>query len=213
MLASALVDRLGLELNDPLHRVWSEELLLFFLDEAFREIIRISPGRFAKTVVARLDPCSEWHSCPCDGMEISSVLGQSTAEGRITGRLTWRSEDPGMAWTGRECVRFEEPYRAREYAIGADGKSVRVWPPVPPKAEAYLAIRCDVAPDLSDPDADVPAQSAAAAVQWVLYRAKSMDTEANPFILNAAFDHKETFYLDLGVERGRRRNVAKASKD
>jgi hypothetical protein len=52
-------------------------------------------------------------------------------------------------------------------------------------------------------DAEVSSEVAAAVIQWVLYRAQSVDGEHNPAIVTMANNHLELFFTLLGVRRPR----------
>ena len=215
MRVGDLIDRIGRDLNDPDHRTWPEASIRDWLSEAAMMVVRHKPGQFPRTVVLELEPCLEYHPvCPCEGFTIGSVLGQSTREGALIAPLTFRSEEPGMTWTGGgpRCP-TGGPHALREFSITPDGSSIRVWPPVPPGEEVFVSLRCDVPPDMDADGAEVPASAAVAMVQWVLYRAKGVDAENNPIMMYSAYDHKDSFHQLMGVSAsGSRRRMTETGR-
>jgi hypothetical protein len=216
MIVQAVIDQLAADLNDPASVVWTREQLRRWLSEAAVFLAQNKPGLFNQTQVLELKSCVEYQEiCPCFTLKPDSVLGQSTIDGHIIAPLTFRSDDLILRWNGASCSSRTKPFRLREFSISADGQSLRVFPAIPPRETVYLAVRCEVLPDFEDDAAEVPSEFAVIAVQWVLYRAKSMDQENNPVILQSAVDHKESFFILSGLvsylPRARSRSKSNAS--
>jgi hypothetical protein len=202
MQLSQLIDQISQDLNDPHGVTWPRDSIKAWLDEAFTLVARYQPAIFNQLQVLTLEPQAEAYDvCPCLRLTYDSVLGQSTESGRVIAPLRPRSDDITLRWQGASCApERSSPLRLREFSITADGKQLKVFPKVTEKV--YVAVRCQVIP--SSDDDEVPAEGVAAAVQWVLYRAKAMDEENNPLIVQTAYDHKENFFLFVGQTlRGR----------
>jgi hypothetical protein len=205
MKLNDLLSLIAQDLSDPDSVTWTRRQLTWWLEEAVRNFIKYQPGAFAKNEVIKLEPGQEYYSvCPCAQLEYDNVLGQSTPDGRIIKPLRPRTDDLSMRWFPDQCVKRSKPFLLNEFAITKDGNGFRVFPEIPPDTEVYIAVRCDVVPDLTDLETDIADETIPGLVQWVLYRAKSMDSENNPAIYYAARDHKENFFmLVMGVSLGR----------
>jgi hypothetical protein len=120
-----------------------------------------------------------------------------------------RSDALDLRWFPDPVPPRARPFLLDEFAVPADGRSIRVFPEIPPGETVWLALRPDVVPDFGDDGAEVPDGAVPALTQWALHRAKGMDAENNPAIMYAARDHKETFFLLLGMSIGRARHAAR----
>jgi hypothetical protein len=199
-----LLTRVSEDLNDFAenyeYTTWPKEQLRAYMLEAFQLVLKSRPEIFNEDRVLALRSGSEHHDirgrCGCDSLSLDGVLGQSDKYGNILRRVRPRSDGALDAFPGGYCP--TRPYRILEYAVSADGKSVRVYPSVPPRETVYLAVRCAVIPR-RDRDG-VPEEIAPAVVQWMLYRAKMVDGENNPAVLSAAVYHWQTCAALLGVK-------------
>jgi hypothetical protein len=202
---SSFLANIAADLNDnaPGHEftVWSREQLLSFFHEACQLLITSNPDAFAQSIVIELVGCQDYYDvCDCVGLTNDSILGQSDSSGHVFQILKSRPDGAISRWTGRTCSP-ENPFRLREFSVAGNGRSIRVYPSVPPNKTVYVAARCAVLP--KDDDAEVPENIAPMLIQWVLFRAKMMDAENNPAILNAAIVHRDVFLAFLGVKTPR----------
>jgi hypothetical protein len=178
------------------------------LSEAINTISQYKPGWFSEERVLELEPGVLHQSiCPCSVLTVDSVSGQSTKGGRLLYELYPRSADAALQWRGPSCPPSDKPFRLREYSVSADGLGLRVYPPVPRglPEPVYLLVRCVVMPDFEDDEAEIKDDALAVASQWVLYRAKSMDTDSNQMMFYASQDHKESFFVMLGQSLNKRK--------
>jgi hypothetical protein len=181
------------------HTVWARKQLLNYLREAFQVICASSPDVFARDVTVTLGSGPQFHRpCECDALSVSSVLGQSDRFGQVLWPLRLHGEGPRFDWQGSVCPARGDPPRLREYSLHPDGRSIRVYPDIPPGRTVHLALRCAVLPK-DEPD-DVPDRVLPPAVQWALYRAKTVDGENNPPMLQAANAHLTAFAALTGTK-------------
>jgi hypothetical protein len=210
-----LADQLALDLNDaaPGYRnsTWSREQLVFYLGEGLVKAFSQRPDLFKEVLVLKLEAGSLQEICDCQKLEAGDVLGQSTAGGRVLYELKSRSADLKLAWLGRHCP-DEGSFRLKEYAVSADGRTLKVFPPVPPRTDVWLAVRCALVPD-GEAGTTVNGELQPAVMQWGLYRALMVEGENNPAVLQMAARHEVAFWRLLlskpdlrntGIEGSRR---------
>jgi hypothetical protein len=174
------------------HVVWPRAQLHRYLSEAFRSIANVAPDIFDQIFTVELASGPMYHTlCDCDALTVSSVLGQSDAGGNVLWQLRARGDGPPYAWFAEPCASSGSPYRLREYSLGPDGLSIRVYPDIPPAETVHLSIRCAHLPRAECDE--VPERAWPPSVQWALYRAKMNDAENNPVMLKAADSHLQAY--------------------
>lgn len=197
MLIGSLLDLLAVDLNDaaPGHAftTWSKEQLGAYLEEAVQLAFLERPDLFLEERVLKVEPCSIRQEVECC-TRIRRVLGQCTADGRVTHMLRPRKLDVRLVWTGRTCPVSPKNFRLSQYAIDDTDDSIWLWPQVPAGVDVYVRVQCAVMPTEVDDDYDVPTELQAAVLQWALYRAKVVDAEVNQAVAQIAGDHKQTFW-------------------
>lgn len=206
MTLGELVDQLAIDLNDAApgfqFSTWSRDQLLFYLGEGLAKAFSRRPELFKETVILKLEPGSLQDICDCEKLKPGDVLGQSTAEGRILHELKLRSSDPRLSWPGRSCP-DDEPFRLKEYSLSPDGRTLKVYPPVPPRTDVWLALRCSIAPD-GGADTEVNSELRPAVMQWGLYRALMVEAENNPAVLRMAESAEASFWKLLLTKPGKK---------
>jgi hypothetical protein len=202
MKLSDLITQIAMDLSDPRSVTWPQKQIRFWLDEAIRLVVKYRPDLFLKEYTLTLESGPDYHKvCPCMSLTPDGVLGQSTAEGIIFQPLRARLDTGSMRWfPAFNCQdKWQKPFRLNEFAISSDGTGIRVFPEIPPDETVYVKVRCAVVPDLQDDESEIDDEAVVILVQWVLYRAKNMDTENNPLIYQAAYDNKQNFFALLGI--------------
>ncbi|MDR1872018.1 MAG: hypothetical protein LBS60_08925 [Deltaproteobacteria bacterium] len=201
--------KLAVDLNDaaPGHEftTWSKEQLRGYVIEGCQIISGTKPGWFAKPVVLEFTGCQQYYEiCSCTSLDASDVLGQSDAAGNVFQTLKSRPFGLKGRWSGPEC---EPPppdrFKLREFSITPDGRSIQLFPKVPPGLTVYVAALCSVIPD--DDAMEVPLKVIAPVIQYVLYRAKMVDGENNPAIATIAAKHFEVFTTLVGIKKTSKR--------
>ena len=200
------------DLNDQAEgyefQTWPKEQLRDWFYEGIRLAGSNRPDIFNQSRVLRLRAGPEYHPiCGCDSLTINGVLGQSDQDGNVLHMIRPRTDSIVDHFPAVSCP--PRRYRIREFALSADGRTIRVYPAVPPGETAYLSVRCAVIPS-ADED-EVPDEAAAAAVQWILYRARMVDGEVNTAALAAAVYHWHTCASLLGIKASSPRRPASSS--
>ena len=77
LVAGDLIKKCSITLKDPEFVRWTEDELLAYLDEAHREIARVAPGSYVKTVVQDLVKGSK-QALPADAFLLVSVVRNMT---------------------------------------------------------------------------------------------------------------------------------------
>ena len=198
MDVGTLLTRLAVDLNDaePGHEftTWTREQLRGYITEALQAVFSFDPGLFTREVVIKLEPCTESQNvCSCS--DIRSVIGQSTADGRVLSTVRKVSSDPRLQWPGAVCASAAaQSYSVAGYSIDPVTKKLRVKPAPPPGQDYYLLVECAAPPNsMADTDA-VPDKYLPAVVQYALWRAKSVDNENSQYTAAMAALHEKSFW-------------------
>jgi hypothetical protein len=199
------------------HIRWPRTDLLEYLNDAQRQVYLYRPELYANTSELTLMPGTRQGPLP-DGCQLQKIIGSTGDAGRA------RKVDDGLlqafADTGCAPVSACVDYRVRGYSFTPqDPQFFFVDPPVPDDGGTYsVALVCQQSPepitlaqlDDVDPRNDrlvTPARMHNALVEWMLYRAYSVDMEsAQSFAKQEA--HRQHFYAMLGVSEAKERLVA-----
>lgn len=199
------------------HIRWTRADLLEYLNDAQKQVYLYRPELYAQTDVFALVAGARQGPLP-GGCQLQKIIGSVGDVGRA------RKVDDGLlqafADTGCALVNVSDDYRVRGYSFTPqDPMSFFVDPPVPDDGRSYtVALVCQQAPeainlaqlDDADPRNDrlvTPARIHNALVEWMLYRAYSVDMEsAQSFAKQEA--HRQHFYAMLGVSEAKERVVA-----
>lgn len=195
MKAKSLLYDLAVDLNDaaPGHEftTWSARQLLTYVEEGLQVACALRPDLFLHTVVIPVTPMStEQTACQCT--RIYRVIGQSDENGKVIRELRRMRSAEEARWFGPMCGRISD--KLTEYSIDDTSNKIWLYPQVPPNKKLYLLIECAVAPEGIDDSFEVPVQLLPIVKQWVLYRAKLVDGENNPLIVQVATMHEQSFY-------------------
>ena len=128
----------------------------------------------------------------------TNVVGQCHEDGTVWNRLSGFA-DSGL-WPGGDIpsMPVSRPFKLVEYSISDDGRTIRVYPRVPPRSKAWILVRCPVMPDFEDGEWLVDDVCAAIMIQWALYRAKMVDGENNAAIAAVANGHRDMALALMG---------------
>lgn len=199
------------------HIRWSRGDLLEYLNDAQRQVYLYRPELYAHTDVFALAPGARQGPLP-DGCQLQKIIGSAGDTGRA------RKVDDGLlqafADTGCAPVSVCGDYRVSGYSFTPqDPMAFFVDPPVPDDGQPYTVVLvCQQSPeaitlahlDDADPRNDrlvTPARMHNALIEWMLYRAYSVDMEsAQSFAKQEA--HRQHFYAMLGVSEAKERLVA-----
>lgn len=184
---------------------WTQEQLMFYLQEAVIELSASYRQLFEKRVVVRVTAGNLWQQA-CDCTHITRIVGETTADGTLLRTLREVTDNKAFEWPGdiaEHCQQAGHLTDLHSYSISATkDNEFRVFPPVAPPQAKYVLVECYGQPasaDLKNMDFDIPDRLVQAVKQWMLYRALIVDSENNPAIVDVAKTHLQT-YLALTKE-------------
>ena len=195
-----LRDQLARDLNDPELAAWTWEQLAPYLMEAVHLIVRREPEAFARERILELEGGRDYHPvCGCLRLADANVIGQCRKDGTVWNRLAG-FKDSGL-WPGGDLPSMPvgSPFKLEEFSICDDGRTLRVYPRIPPGTSAFVLVRCPAMPDFDDPSEDIDGAYKVVMVQWALYRAKMVDGESNPAVVSVANSHRDLALSLLGI--------------
>jgi len=209
------------DLNDaePGHEftIWSREQLLRYHNEGLCLVATLRPDMFTKTLVVKVDPCTEDQTL-CDCSVVHKVIGQTDSAGRLLKPLRLRNTKSAMTWTGAKCATPRRVTQLKEYALDVSTNKVSVYPALSPGVDAWIKVECTTTPTplTLDGTGDGVERCAfsAAVLQWVMYRAKEID-ELSPALRAASKEHFTNFGNILGMVKASDdtyRSILKASR-
>lgn len=204
-LLSALVEQASVDLNDHAagfeYTTWSAQQLSAYALEGLQVAFTMRPDLFLHTETIKLEPGTAVQK-PCGCTQIRRVYGVSNAMGRVLYPVRKIKQSDRMTWTGRRCPVDPKYYRMREYAIDTDNDTLIVDPPPPSGQDVFLLVECAKVPTAEEfgMSAEVTEELSAPVIQWILYRAKMVDSENNSAILQTAAKHEQSFYNLLQVQ-------------
>lgn len=206
------------------HIRWTREDLLDYLNDAQTQLYVYRPGAFTRIEAFRLRPGSAQGPLE-DGCQLQRVVGSDNGSRA-------RKVDDGLlqAFAGFGCKPACAPgaYRVSGFSFNPEDTShFFVDPPVPDDGVPYkVTITCQQAPRLivpADLDAPLPAPHGTPAdqldapgslhnalIEWMLYRAYSVDMESPQSASKQAL-HLQTFNSMLGIVE-RKTTVVAASQ-
>lgn len=205
MKFKTLLAEIAGDLNDNeeghVYTTWQESDVRAWIKEAIGLIFDNRPDLFLELRIIKIEPCTTRQTA-CDCEVVRRVIGQVTKSGRLIKQLRERSLDIQLQWVAPACRRRTgSPFSLDGYAIDSVGDSLYIFPEVPPGIDVYVQVECAVRPDEDISDTtDIKSELIAAIKQWVLFRAKSIDAELAPAILQMATVHKTTFYEIVGIQ-------------
>lgn len=200
MTLAQMIERVVGDLVDFKHKVWTTEQIADYLQEGIDGVFNARPDIFIERFTVKLEPCSSVSEI-CECSNLRRVLGQSTADGRIIRRLRKRDNSDEVIWLGRrDCSVSARNFQLREYSIDTTANTLWVYPPVPAGLDIYVVVECSVRPEDLSSDTDIPLEAATAAIQWALWRAKSIDSESNNLIYQVAAGHQAAYWRIIAAQ-------------
>lgn len=198
--AATLLNQLAVDLDDanPPFARWSQESLLFYMQEALSLIYVRRPSKYTKSVVLELRSGSFQQADKCQ--KIKKVLYQCDQYGNmLNGELV--SVDPRIRqlWQKGGCPDYSAADFRLEgyYKDASEDNTFTVFPPVPPRpegAKVYVRILCAQMPEVGELTDTVSwGEDTPAVMQWCLFRAQFVDSESQG-AQEAAVRHLAEFY-------------------
>ncbi|HEJ0216553.1 TPA: hypothetical protein SLO96_003011 [Proteus mirabilis] len=203
MKIKTLIDIITSDLGDNEsgyeNTTWSRAQIRDWIVEGYNTVFDNRPDLFMEHKVIKVAHCSTLQDT-CDCTKIRRVLGQANEKGRVFNPLRERGLEIGFQWTGKTCSRKSSgKFLLESYAIDKTSENLYVYPEVPPSEDVYIVVECSVRPTASTEEDDIKDDGYAAVIQWVLWRAKSMDVEVSPASQSAAQLHYRAFFDVLGI--------------
>ncbi|MDH2997177.1 hypothetical protein A1D22_05765 [Pasteurellaceae bacterium LFhippo2] len=167
-----------------------DPLIVDYLKEGIREIFRLNPNKFLKTVVARLDDSDLQQPCCCD--LLYSVDAITDAHGNFIAELKETDEAAATAFGKKNCKRKNSQTRSYSKVPNTDNQFT-VKPPVSPNETVYARLTCAVIPEIKadEPLDDAITENYANLVDYVLYRLFGAETESATSQNKSAFHYKQ----------------------
>lgn len=180
LVAGDLIKKCSITLKDPEFVRWTEDELLAYLDEAHREIARVAPGSYVKTVVQDLVKGSK-QALPADAFLLVSVVRNMTELDepcepvRITTRALLDSFEPH--WHMCPQRRLAENYVY-------DDRTPKVYYVYPPNdGSGHVEVMYNAIPEKLTAISDVLVlrdEFETPLMMYVLYRAYNKDSDYSP---------------------------------
>lgn len=204
-LLASLVAQASVDLNDHApgyeFTTWSAAQLSAYALEGLQVAFTMRPDLFLRTETVKLEPGTVVQK-PCGCTQIRRVYGVSNAQGRVLYPIRKIKQSDRMTWTGRKCPVDPRHYRVREYAIDTDNDTLIVSPAPPAGQDVFLLVECAKIPTAAEfgDSTEISEELAAPVIQWILFRAKMVDSENNSTIFQVATRHEQSFYTLLQVQ-------------
>lgn len=204
MKIESLVTSIAEDLNDNeaghAYTVWSASQIRRWIIEAYNVVYDRRPDIFLDRVIIQITACSIIQNCDiCEAYR--TVLGETTKDGRLIKLLPRIDKDAALDWRGKSCIRgTQDKGYLQSYAIDTVSDTLYVWPEISSTVDAYVLVECAIRP--KQDTAEIKDEAQAAIVQWVMYRARSMDAEISASALQTASSHYNAFFtvLNLPIE-------------
>lgn len=177
---------------------------LQFLNDGQRAVVIVRPDANAVTQAVQLVPGTR-QSLPAGGLRLLDVTRNMGSAGTTAGSAIRLAERQSMDMADRSWHTAPPNVKVREllYDEKKDPTSYWVSPPVPLAQSVYIEIIFSKSPtDITDADAGAITISdvyAPALIEWMLYRAFSLQTQALNVQQRASFKY-QTFFNLLGVK-------------
>lgn len=168
-----------------------DPLIVDYLNEGVREIFRLNPNKFLKTIVAKLEDSDLQQPCCCD--LLYSVDAITDAHGNFIAELKEVDDSASTAFGKKNCPRRQSQTRSYSKVANTDNQFT-VKPPISPNETVYARMTCAVKPkEIKDGDTlnEQITENYALLVDYVLYRLFSAETESVNSMQKSAFHYKQ----------------------
>lgn len=204
MLASDILDRVSMQLNDASRTRWTERMLLNYLTDAMRQTVLNRPDANAVVVVTKLEEHGLRQRVPegmCMLLKVTRNMGD---DGQTPGRPVTMTTREAMDYA-ESLVPWFEGSEIEQYAfVQATPQFFWVYPA--PVGNVYVELECtaDVL-QLTALTEELPLSGiwAEPLREYVLYRAYSLNGTSTADRARAN-DHLQQYYLAIGNEKAAR---------
>ena len=203
MLASDILDRVSMQLNDTDRTRWTARMLLNYLTDAMRQTVLNRPDASATVVVMQLEAGKQRQRIP-EGMVMLLKVTRNMIDGTIPGRpisMTTREAMDNIAGMLLDL----ESSEIRQYAFVQQTPEF-FWVYPLPGPGVFVELEC--ASDVDELNAltdELPLSSiwAEPLREYVLYRAYSLNG-TSPQDRSRATEHLQQYYLAIGNQQAAR---------
>lgn len=201
MIASEILDRVSMQLDDQTRTRWTEAMLLNYLTDAMRQMSLERPDSHSTVIVQHLVQGSNRQTIPTGMAKLLRVVRNMGIDGTTPGQFVTATTRDAMETLCTGWVPNAQFDEIDQYAfVQATPQNYWVWPT--PSAYAYLELECcaDVA-QLTAMNATIPFISiwSEPLREYVLYRAFSQNG-ASQADQARAVAHLQQFYVMIGNE-------------
>lgn len=212
-----LLDESALDLNDPRHKTWKRSLLRSYWNDAKCVIFSLAPQSFPVSISVMSLTTGPYQIAKCG--TLLQVLDQTDKDGNSLGSaLSSSATTYAGVYTGKVCassVGTGAAFRLTGAQITAQrGNMFTVSPPVPADSTSFVRVLCSSAgPELTEDMAnvgDLDCGYISAAIQWVRYRALSVDDASVASLAGAQLalaTFKDLMVVRYGREMAQRFNM------
>lgn len=204
MLASDILDRVSMQLNDAARTRWSERMLLNYLTDAMRQTVLNRPDASAAVTVMKLEQGQQRQSIP-EGMimllKVTRNMGEDGASPGAPVTMTTREAMDSIA----SFVPQWECDEVRQYAFVQQTPQF-FWVYPTPGRDVYVELECAADVDeLKSLKDELPLSQVWAEPlrEYVLYRAYSLNG-TSPLDRGRATEHLQQYYLGIGNQQAAR---------
>lgn len=203
MIASDILDRVSMQLNDSGRTRWTERMLLNYLTDAMRQTVLQRPDASATVVVMELERGQQRQHIP-DGMVTLLKVVRNMGEGDIPGRPVTMTTREAMDNVPHIELCYEHD-EIRQYAFVQQTPEYFWVYPTPGegvRVELECASDIDELRSLKD---ELPLSQiwAEPLREYVLYRAFSLNG-TSPMDRARASEHLQQYYMGIGNQQSAR---------
>lgn len=201
MLASDILDRVSMQLNDAGRVRWSERMLLNYLTDAMRQTVLQRPDASATVVVMELEAGKQRQRIPQGMVTLLKVVRNMGDDGETPGRpvtMTTREAMDGAAYLASPWEHCE----VRQYAF-VQHTPEYFWVYPTPSQGVYVELECAADVDeLRSLKDELPLSQiwAEPLREYVLYRAFSLNG-TSPQDRARASEHLQQYYMAIGNQQ------------
>lgn len=176
---------------------WSRSQLSFYWNEAISFLKQLDASAFSNTITIKLQPGAE-QDLKDQCKHITAVIGEAYSDGTLKKELLKDVTNGAIRWFKKPCAPTPlgvDDFELTSYRFTKEGRKLFVKPPVPAGKDVYLKVQCQ-GTDSIEAGGEVPDgltdENLAIGMQWVLFRAMSVD-ENSATSINTAAQHFQAF--------------------
>ena len=201
MNALDFIKRVRFDFNDLDKDRVDDAIILDYLNEGLRELFKLNPKLFLKTVVAKLVDGDLQTPCCCDLLH--SIEAITDENGNFISDIKHIDNRASVAFNKKQCESKER--RSYQRVKGTDNQFV-VKPPISPNENVSVRLLCSIKPkkiDIHSNFSDEILEHYGLLVDYVLYRLYGAETESVSSQNKSAMHYKQFTEVMLATEKVR----------